>query len=433
MQKSIEIEKELLGALLAEPNIMDEISGLLNIEIFSDIKNKTIFKAINDLYESGKPIDEIAIYDSTKTDLVYLSQLRRDFITSAHIQEWIKILTEKWMLKKLQNTGKQIEVMVNNENSPFEIIESLNAELYQIENNLSSFSQDKTIWGEFQRLMDNVELKYSGDAPAGLQSSSFPSLNLATGGIMDSDLIVIYGKDKSSKTTFTERLILDFAFEKIPIGIFPMEMSFDTYALKAYSMIGNIEYLKLRNPRGANNLLDKDEFKEFYTRAQKFSKTKIYIDDSLFDFEKMISKAKMWKKKYNIGVLVFDYLGLIKTSKNYERRDLQLSEYTGRLKGLAKEIKTPIIVVSQANDDKKTADGKGAMRDGDFSIYLCKPVDEKIKSIKNSQNKEFLFNDNHFLATIERSRHGKNKQNFVCGFTGNDYKEIDININSELF
>ena len=99
---------------------------------------------------------------------------------------------------------------------------------------------------------------------------------------------------------------------------------------------------------------------------------------------------------------------------------------TGRLKNLAKELQTPIIVVSQANEDRKTADGKGAMRDGDFAIYLCKPTEEGIKSIKNKLNKEYVFNDNHFLATIERSRHGKAKQNMVCGFVGNDYKEISI-------
>ena len=158
----------------------------------------------------------------------------------------------------------------------------------------------------------------------------------------------------------------------------------------------------------------------------KFEKTKIYVDDVLFDFDRMTAKARQWKRKYKIGLFVFDYLGLIQSKAKFERRDLQLASYTGRLKNLAKELNTPIIVVSQANEDKKTADGKGAMRDGDFSIYLCKPTEDNIKSIKNKENEEYVFKENEFLCTIERSRHGRAKQNFVCGFVHNNFKEITI-------
>ena len=166
----------------------------------------------------------------------------------------------------------------------------------------------------------------------------------------------------------------------------------------------------------------------------KFEKTKIFVDDILFDFDRMVAKAKLWKRKHKIGLFVFDYLGLIQSNTKYERRDLQLASYTGRLKNLAKELNTPMIIVSQANEDRKTADGKGAMRDGDFAIYLCKPTEDGIKSIKNRENVEHQFSDDEFLATVERSRHGKNKQNFICGFVNNNFveKSIDIKIPEEI-
>lgn len=429
-----EVEAYVLGSFLIDNSCLNDLYEFLPEDVFSDDQNKLIYKSIRNLYDEGIKIDTVTLYERMKKDdsiddvggLMYLSRIAGSIISTANIGDYAKILVEKWMLRKIVRAADELKTKVEQNGDPFEILDFANTSIYEIENHLDSLTPDKTMWGEFTRLMNLVEKKASGEVPAGLMSSSFPSLNNATGGIMSTDLVVVYGKDKSGKTSFTERLILDFAFQGIPIGVFPMEIDFETYAYKAYSMEADIEYLKLRNPRGQTNKLEAREFQEFYKRAMKFEKTKIYVDDVLFDFDRMTAKARQWKRKYKIGLFVFDYLGLIQSKAKFERRDLQLASYTGRLKNLAKELNTPIIVVSQANEDKKTADGKGAMRDGDFSIYLCKPTEDNIKSIKNKENEEYVFKENEFLCTIERSRHGRAKQNFVCGFVHNNFKEITI-------
>ena len=432
--KNPEIEKSVLACIMHDNKCMDDVSALITQDTFEDFKHKLIYSSMSKLYQEGSPIDSVTLYEALKkedklTDAGGANYLSSFSVSSSlNVIEYTKILIEKWMLRKIQTTSKELNELVLKENDPFEILSLMSQRVYEIENQIDSFRPDKTIWGEFVRLMDLVEQKYSGKVPAGLMCDSFPTLNTATGGLMQTDLLVIYGKDKSGKTSLTERLILDFAFQGLPVGIFPMEIDFDTYAYKALSMEGNIEYLKLRNPRGQK--LDINEFRKFYNRAMKFEKTKIFVDDILFDFDRMVAKAKLWKRKHKIGLFVFDYLGLIQSNTKYERRDLQLASYTGRLKNLAKELNTPMIVVSQANEDRKTADGKGAMRDGDFAIYLCKPTEDGIKSIRNKENTEHHFSDDEFLATVERSRHGKNKQNFVCGFVNNNFieKSIDAEI-----
>lgn len=427
-----EVETYVLGSFLLDNSSLEDVYEFLPDDVFSDVRHKLIYSSIRGLYDDGIKIDTITLYDRLKKEnsiedaggIKYLSKLSNCIASSANIGDHAKILVEKWMLRKISKAADDLKQKVEQEQDPFEILDFANTSIYEIENHLDSLTPDKTMWSEFTKLMDLVEKKASGELPAGLMSSSFPSLNSATGGIMNTDLVVVYGKDKSGKTSFSERLILDFAFQGIPIGVFPMEIDFETYAYKAYSMEADIGYLKLRNPRGQK--LEAREFQEFYKRAMKFEKTKIYVDDVLFDFDRMTAKARQWKRKYKIGLFVFDYLGLIQSKAKFERRDLQLASYTGRLKNLAKELNTPIIVVSQANEDKKTADGKGAMRDGDFSIYLCKPTEDNIKSIKNKENEEYVFKENEFLCTIERSRHGRAKQNFVCGFVHNNFKEITI-------
>ncbi len=425
------IERDVLGAVFVDNKCFDEIARILHPDIFSE-KNRIIYETIENLYQQGSPIDNITVYEHLKKrnlleqagGSVYISLLTKRVSSSENVGHHSKILLEKWMLRRLQKTKYKLE-NINETTDPFELMSELNREIYELENFLGSKMSDRSLWGEFTKLMEKVEQRYEGKLPAGIMSQSFPSLNRAIGGIMPVDFVVVYGLEKQGKTSWTERLALDFAFQKIPVAAFTMEMDFDAYCYKALSMEGNIDYLKLRNPRNPDNRLEEKEFHEFYKRALKFQDTKIFIDDKTFGFEEMIAKAKYWKRKYNIGLFVFDYLGLIKTRQKFDRRDLEISYYTQTMKALAKELSTPVIAVSQANENEKTADSKGALRDTDFAIRLCKPIELGIKSITNKENEPFYFDETHFLATVERSRFGRNKQNFVCGFSNNNFIEIN--------
>lgn len=425
----LEIEKEVLGSIFFEPKSFDIANQILTPECF-DTNNRIIYEALQDIYSDGKPIDQIAVYQNLKKKnllddvggLDYLNKLGNYSSSAVNIEYHSKILAEKWMLRRLTKTKSKLE-NISLTSDPFTILSELSSEIYEIENLVNS-EISMNLYDRLPDLMEKVEKKYTGEIESGLMATHFPTLNKATGGIMNTDFVIVYGLEKQGKSFLTERLILDFAFNKIPVGAFTMEMDFDAYSYRALSMEGNIEYLKLRNPRG-NGLTEK-EFHDFYKRVTKFKDTNILIDDKTFDFERMVSKAKLWKRKYGIKVFVVDYLGLITSHKKFERRDLEVAYYTKTLKNLARELETPIIAVSQANENEKTADSKGALRDGDFALRVSKPIELGIKSITNSFNEAFVFNENHFLVTIERSRYGKNKQNFVCSFVNNNFLEIDI-------
>lgn len=423
-----EIESLVLGAILLDNKAFDEARQFLQPDIFSD-ENKIFYNSFDSLYREGKPIDNITVYQDLKqrgfTDkeyLISLSKMTQNISSASNIIYHSKILAEKWMLRRLLRTKKLLE-NINETTDPFDKLSELNNDIYEIEN-LISVEKDKTLWGEFQNLMDTVEKKYKGEIDEGLKCDSFPSLNKATGGIMPVDFVVIYGLEKSAKTTFTERLIMDFVLKGFPVGAFTMEMDFETYCYKALSMNGNLEYLKLRNPRGNN--LTEDEFHKFYKKSFDFKDTKFFIDSKTRDFDKMISKAKLWKRKYGIKLFVFDYLGLVHSRRRFERRDLEIAYFTQTLKSLAKELETPVIGVSQANKEDKTADSVAALRDCDFAIRTSKPTEIGIKSITTKYNEQFVFSEDHFLVTIERSRFGRNKQNFVCQFYNNNFVEIDL-------
>ena len=425
-----QLERKLIGEILLEPKIIDEVRVLLNVNVFTDEKCKAIYKMFLKIDDEGGEIDTVAVYmELSKAGLKELvtaadiSTLLMYVNTAARAIDHCKILIEKWMQREVITKLTNGIELIKREGDVFEIISTLHENLYEIENNIT-IEKDRDLYSELPGLVDKVVKKLEGKIPEGLKSTSFPSLNKATGGIMSSDFIVIYGKEKAAKTTVTEQIGLDLAIQGIPISIFTLEMDFDSFAYKALSMECGIEYLKLRNPKG-QGLTDK-EFGEFTKRMHKFEKTKIFIDDRTFDFDQMIGKMKLLKRKYNIGLFIVDYLGLIESYRRFEARRLEIKHYSRRLKNLCKELNTPIIAVSQANENERTAESMDPLRDCDFALRCCKPKEDGIEGVKTDNNEYYNFTEDDFLVTVERSRHGKNKQNFVCGYVNNSFKEKDI-------
>ena len=428
---AIEIEGNVLGAILIDNKAIDIANQFLIPETFFRKENKIIFKVMRKLYNLGKGIEFLAVYEELKRiglqneiNINYLVSLSQRAITSANIEEHCKILIEKWMLRALIQLGQNMLERATADNDPFEVIQQTTEKIYEIENHIENIEKDKNLREEISLLIHKVEDKYSEKIEPGLMSTSFPSLNTATGGLMSTDYIVIYGLDKSGKSTFGHRLLLDLAFQRKNVGIFSLEMDFDQVVYKNLAMEVGFEYLKLRNPRGQK--LQSDEFMTFIRNIEKFQKTNIFIDDRTFDFDRIISKSKLWKRKHNIDIFCYDYIGLMESDIKSESIKYLIKYFSRRFKQLAKELNTPVILISQANDYEKTADAIDLLRDCDFAIRLCKPKEAGIKNLKFGNGRSFEFTEDHFLVTIERSRHGKNKQNFVCGYVNNKFGEIDI-------
>ena len=193
---------------------------------------------------------------------------------------------------------------------------------------------------------------------------------------------------------------------------------------RAFSLRTGIDYSKLRNPKGAG--LTVEEFKSFTRKAEKiFKDTKIYIADKILDKSRIKAKMKLWKRRYGVKLFVVDYLNLIELNEKKERRDLEIAALSRFFKNTATELQVPIIILSQVNDKGISAEGKALMRDADFLISVKKPIEAGIKDAKFG-NVVFKFTEDHFLVTIENSRHGRNGFSFVCGFVNNNLVEIDV-------
>ncbi len=432
---AINIEQQILGSILIDNESLDVIVQQIQPIHFFDNKNKLIYSTILKMYNAGLSIDSITLLDALKKDgkdqacggVKYLSGLSIGVISAANVIYHCRIVFEKWMLRELYLLSKSIaEQIESGKDDPFEI-QSLAIEKFEsLLRNIDNFDNDTSLADELDNVIENIERRYSGKDDNALKSRTFPSFNKMTGGIRESDFVCILGDYKQGKTTFAEQLALDFALnDNIPVGFFSLEMDKESLYLKAFSLRTGIDYQKLRSPK--ENGLTAKEFQNFKEEAKKiFKNIRFYVCDKPLDKYQIKAKMKLWKRKFGIGCFVVDYISLIPVNERKERRDIEVSDLSRFFKLAAKELKTPILMLSQANNDGKTAESKGLSRDADFVISVKKPVECGIREIKLKGNKSFRPDENHFYITLDYSRHGRNKISFIAAFVNNKFVELDV-------
>ena len=427
-----EIERSILGSILLKNDCLDKIIQILKPEVFYESENKIIYSTMINMYNFGLPIDPFTLYESLKKEnkleacggSEYINKISMYISSVASVEYHSKIICTQSAKRKMLLAADNIKKKIDLEDISDIQAEALN-EFENIFENLEGNS-DKTLWDEFNDTIIDIDKRYSGNSTSGLTSKTFPTLNHFTGGIRENDYIGILGDYKQGKSYLAQQIALDIAiYDKLPVGIFSLEMNKQSLYHRAFSLRTGIDYSKLRNPK--NSKLTPDEFQSFIRKAKDiFKDTKIYIADKVLDKNKIKATMKLWKRKHGVKLFVVDYLNLIELNEKKERRDLEIAALSRFFKNTATKLQVPIIVLSQVNDKGISAEGKGLMRDADFLISVKKPLEAGISNIETGKDKVFNFNKDHFLITLEHSRHGTNGFNFVAAFVNNNFVEIDV-------
>jgi replicative DNA helicase len=436
MHVALEIEQAVLGAIILCNECLDKIIQLVKSpKIFYSEVNRIIYNTMVKMYNSNLPVDTSTLFNELKKEgrlesiggAGYLSNITSNIYSAANVEYHVKILIEKWLLREMLASAENIIKRINTDSGDdaFEIHSESLSDFESIMEKLELVRDDKTLYENLNSDIEDVKERAFGEKEGGLMCRTFPTLNKFTGGIRETDYIGILGDYKQGKSYLSQQIALDFAlYDNLPIVIFNLEMKGQAVRHRAYSLRTGIDYNKLRNPKDAG--LTMRELEEFQMKAEKtFKGSKIYISDIILDKNGIKAKMKLLKKKYGIKLFVIDYLNLIEVNEKKERRDLEISTLSRFFKNTASELEVPIIVLSQVNDKGISAESKGLMRDADFLISIKKPLEAGIKSI-NIKGETLICTDNHFLVTIENSRHGKNGYSFVAGFTNNNFVELAV-------
>ena len=399
--QNIEAEQSILGGILLDNEVFHRVLEVLNEEDFYHAAHRKVFLSMIELYENNEPVDLITLTNALKNKnqldeirgVSYLTSLVDSIPTTANISYYAKIVKEKSILRRLINktaeiasmsydsTGDVDEVLDQAERAIFEISENkIKPSFYSIKEMIKhSF---KTI----ERLYEKKEL-ITG-VPTG-----FEGIDRFTSGFQLSDLVIIAGRPSMGKTSFALNIAQYAAIEaNVPVGIFSLEMSKEQLSLRMLCSEAKVDAQRLRT-----GFLSESDWPKLTRAVGSLSEAPIFVDDTpALSILEMRAKARRLKSEKGLGLIIVDYLQLMRGRVNVERREQEISEISRSLKALAKELNLPVVALSQLNrrveerHDKRPqlADLResGAIeQDADVIIFIYR--DEIYNKSEDNENK----------------------------------------------
>jgi len=354
--QSIEAEQCLLGCLMLDRQAIIKVADFLEPRDFYKKTHQEIYQAMLDLFEKGEPIDLLSASTRLKEKNLleevggtsFLTELINSVPTASHVLNYAKIAQRKRILRDLIQASQEIGLMGYNE------IEDTDILLDQAEKRIFSIAQRgltqdflpvKAMLEEAFERIDNLS-KHRG----GLRGlpTGFTDLDNILAGLQKSDLIVLASRPTLGKSAMALNFATNIAInEKVPVGIFSLEMSRDQVVDRLIAAQSNTDLWRLRTGRLSGEGDDND-FLRIQQALGILSEAQIYIDDAASsNILQMRAMARRLQAERGLGLIIVDYLQLMEPRNPIAGIVQQMSEISRSLKALAKELNVPVLALSQ--------------------------------------------------------------------------------------
>ena len=364
MPQAVDLEEAVLGAALLDKDAFPIVVEFLDYNSFYLPAHQEIYAHMKDLFSKQIPIDLLTIQDALKKSnklnmvggLPYLMDLSNKVASAANIEYHGRIVLQKHIQRALISiSNKTIKDAFEDSKDVLSLLDEVEQGLYEIsDQNLNTgFKPVSAIAAEVRKELEEISKK--GDAIVGVPSG-FDDLDKVTNGWQSSDLIIIAARPGMGKTAFVLSLAKNAAERDYPIAIFSLEMEDKQLVQRLISMDSEISTSRIRAAK-----LDQSEWNRLNQSVEKLSEMPIYIDDTPgINIFELRAKCRRLKQNHNIQMIVIDYLQLMSADKGNgkgQNREQQISTISRSLKGLAKELKVPVIALSQLSRAVETRGG----------------------------------------------------------------------------
>jgi replicative DNA helicase len=349
--QNVDAEESILGGILLDPEAIGRVVDQLRPEAFYINAHQEIYKAALALHSQGKPIDLMSVttwlYDRELLEKVggtsKLAQLVERTVSAVNVDLYATLVMDKYLRRQLIGAGNDIVQLGYETSTELEIV------LDQAEQKIFNLTQKRPQQGlvpiseTLIQAFQEIETRNQDNVAFSGIPSNFYDLDAMTGGFQRSDLIIIAGRPSMGKTSFALGIARNIA-ERLPIAIFSLEMSKEQLVQRLLACEAEIESNYLMTGRIAANQWEKLSY-----ALGSLSELPIYIDDTATQtVMQMRSQARRLQAEQGgkLGLILIDYLQLMEGSGS-ENRVQELSRITRSLKGLARELKVPVIALSQ--------------------------------------------------------------------------------------
>ncbi len=351
--QNIEAEESLLSAILIDNSTLLDIIEILSPDDFYKSAHKTIFSAVLELFNKSEPVDLVTLSNILKEQgrieqiggATYLAKLL-DIPLATNAVHYAKIVYEKACLRRLieksndivrkcfEDSGNLDDVLDFSQKSIFEISEKkIRQAFYPLKDIINAN-------------IDALEERQGKRALVTGVETGFTDLDKMTSGFQKSDLIIIAARPGMGKTAFALNIARNAAVKtNTPVAVFSLEMSKEQLSLRMLCSEAKVDSTRVRS-----GFISNDDWKCLTDAAGMLSEQPVYIDDSpAISVMEIRAKARRLKMNKGLGLLIIDYLQLMRGSLPAERRDLEIADISRSLKALAKELDIPVIALSQLN------------------------------------------------------------------------------------
>lgn len=350
--QSVEAEVAVLGSMLIDEEAIAKAIEVLNENSFYKESHRKIFSTIIELYDKSKAVDLVTLIDKLKKQGAledvggssYVASLTSVVPTAANIFHYAKIVKEKNLLRKLINTATQIISDGYEHSGDVDIL--LDKAEHLIFDITSDHVETKvvSIKDIIKDSIEAIDALYQRKENITGISTSFHDLDVLTAGLQPSDLIVIAGRPSMGKSALAT-CIAEHAgvVDKVPVAFFSLEMSKEQLVQRMLCSHARVDAHKVRT-----GFLSQSDWPRLTNAAGKLSEAPIFIEDTAgLTVLEIRAKARRLKAQHGIKLVIVDYLQLMQGPARSENRQQEISEISRSLKALARELRVPVIAISQ--------------------------------------------------------------------------------------
>lgn len=342
----------VLGAMFFDAIALTKAIEVLAPDFFYDQRHQNIFSVMTTLFSRNQPVDLITVSEELKKrkqledlgGISYLTQLTMIVPTAANIEHYARIVKDKALLRKLIQSGTQIvQNSLEADGNAREMIDSAEKMIFDIG---QSQIENKTVQIKdiIHESMETIDQLFQRKEHITGIATGFHEFDMKTAGLQPSDLIIVAGRPSMGKSAFATAICEHVGINlKKSVVVFSLEMSKEQLVQRMLCSHARVDAQKVRT-----GYLSHQDWPKLTSAAGKLSEAPIFIDDTPGQTVLEIrAKARRLKMKNEISLIIIDYLQLMQGAKSFENRQQEISEISRSLKALARELRVPVIAVSQ--------------------------------------------------------------------------------------
>jgi replicative DNA helicase len=369
---SAEAEQAVLGGLLLDNSTWDAIADRLTAEDFYRRDHQQIFAAIAELTARSEPADAVTLaeYLAAKGQadetggLAYLAGLARETPTAANIRAYADIVRERSLLRQLIRVSGEIAASAyESEGRPAkDLVDDAERRVFEIaESGRRTGSGFVPLRDVLGATIDRLDMLHQSQGQLTGVATGYTELDRMTAGLQPGDLVIVAGRPSMGKTTLALNIAENAAIAgNTPVAVFSMEMSREQLSMRMISSLGRVDQSHLRT-----GMFGDEDWARINSAIAQMKVAPVYIDDSgALTPTEVRARARRLSRERGLGLIVVDYLQLMQVPGTKENRATEISEISRSLKALAKELKVPVIALSQLNRSvEQRTDKKPVMSD----------------------------------------------------------------------